>query len=240
MDKKKKYILIAVGVVILVSILFSLGGGEEQMVETPQKELLLKVDQTEIKGDLKGCYEVVDKNYKVKFAKKSYENDVVTVELKRTSKNLPYDRKDVVIFPEASESTAKNCAGFGIEILDADGNVIDKINAKATPYSWDEMTAALQLLSDETATIAFRFNDLSEAVSFRVTSIVEKNEKRKTSISSEVDALMEVANEAAKLTNDVNLKKAQNDAEEALNVANQAVKTAGKMLEALDDFDDVW
>ena len=119
-------------------------------------------------------------------------------------------------------------------------NVIDKINAKATPYSWDEMTAALQLLSDETATIAFRFNDLSEAVSFRVTSIVEKNEKRKTSISSEVDALMEVANEAAKLTNDVNLKKAQNDAEEALNVANQAVKTAGKMLETLDDFDDVW
>ena len=246
---KKKILLIGIGVVILVSILSTLGGGEEQTAETPQKEVVLKADQTEIKGDLKGCYEVVDKNYKVKFAKKSYERDVVNVELKRTSKALPYDRKDVVVFPEAGESAAKNCAGFGIEILDADGNVVDKINAKATPYSWDEVTAVLQLLPDETATIGFRFDDLSEAVSFRITSIVEKNEKRKTSVSSEVDALMDVAKEAAKLSKDVDVKKAQSDAEDALKVAGQAMKTAGKMLEALeeledmddlDDLDDIW
>lgn len=250
---KKKIILIGIGVVILVSILSALGGGEEQTVETPeqtvetpQKEVVLKAAQTEIKGDLKGCYEVVDKNYKVKFAKKSYESDVVNVELKRTSKALPYDRKDVVVFPEADESAAKNCAGFGIEILDADGDVIDKINAKATPYSWDEVTAVLQLLPDETATIGFHFDNLAEAVSFRITSIVEKNEKRKTSVSSEMDALMDVAKEAAKLSKDVDVKKAQSDAEDALKVASQAMKTAGKMLEALeeledmDDLDDIW
>ena len=104
----------------------------------------------------------------------------------------------------------------------------------------------LQLLPDETATIGFRFDNLSEAASFRITSIVEKNEKRKTSVSSEVDALMDVAKEAAKLSKDVDVKKAQSDAEDALKVASQAMKTAGKMLEALeeledmDDLDDIW
>lgn len=176
MNSKTRYILSGVAV---AAVLLS-GCGKNGSTDKSPKEVVLKAAQTEIKGELKGCYEVVDKKYKVKFAERSYDDDVVTVELKRTSKALPYDRKNVVIFPEADKSSAENCAGFGIEILDADGDVIDKINAKATPYSWDEMTAALQLLADETATIAFHFDDLSEAVSFRVTSLVQNNEERNT------------------------------------------------------------
>lgn len=176
MNSKTRYILSGVAV---AAVLLS-GCGKSGSTDKSPKEVVLKAAQTEIKGELKGCYEVVDKKYKVKFAERSYDDDVVTVELKRTSKALPYDRKNVVIFPEADKSSAENCAGFGIEILDADGDVIDKINAKATPYSWDEMTAALQLLADETATIAFHFDDLSEAVSFRVTSLVQNNEERNT------------------------------------------------------------
>lgn len=176
MNSKTRYILSGVAV---AAVLLS-GCGKNGSTDKAPKEVVLKAAQTEIKGELKGCYEVVDKKYKVKFAERSYDDDVVTVELKRTSKALPYDRKNVVIFPEANKSSAENCAGFGIEILDADGDVIDKINAKATPYSWDEMTAALQLLADETATIAFHFDDLSEAVSFRVTSLVQNNEERNT------------------------------------------------------------
>ena len=69
MSKKKKYILIGVGVIVFLALLTNIGG-DDTAVE-PQKELILKAAQTEIKGELKGCYEVVDKNYKVKFAKKS-------------------------------------------------------------------------------------------------------------------------------------------------------------------------
>lgn len=210
-------------------LLCSCGGGSssssESNTEEAPKEHILKAAQTEIKGDLKGCYELIDKNYKVKFAKKSYESDVVTVELKRTSKDLPYDRKNVVIFPEGKESSAEFCAGFGIEILDENGDVIEKQNANSTPYSWDEMTAALQLLEDETTTIAFHMEDLSKAVSFRITSLVQPNEERKTAMGD----LVEAAKAASEMSKDADIE----DAEKAIETAGKAMDAASKMLDAL-------
>ncbi|MBR5595436.1 MAG: hypothetical protein IKW47_04035 [Alistipes sp.] len=245
MSNKKKYILIGIGVFLLISLLSSMcSGGSE---EVAKKEVILRPAQTEIKGDLKGCYEVVDKNYKVKFATKSYENDVITVELKRTAEPLPYDRKNVVIFPEASKSTAENCAGFGVEILNADGDVIDKKNANATPYSWDEMTTALQLVTDDTATIQFHFDNLNEAASFRVTSIVMENEelkaaqakaeaKAKKDDDSLIESLTGLAKEAAKLDyDDDDLEDLEKEAELALKAADKTLELAGKMLDVLED-----
>lgn len=234
MSNQKKYILIGIGVVVLLYLLFYIGGSDNSTTQE-SKELILKAAQTEIKGDLKGCYEVVDKNYKVKFAQKSYDNDVVTIELKRTNKELPYDRNNVVIFPEADNSSAENCAGFGIEILNVDGDVIDKKIANATPYSWDEMTAALQLLSEETTTIAFHFEDLSEAVSFRITSLIQKNEKRKSSIETEVKSLVDVAKEVTKLNDDEDLKEAKEEAEKVLENAEKTLEVTGKMLDLLKE-----
>ena len=215
---------------LVMSTITSCGGsiGETSKSE----EVILRATQTKIKGDLKGCYEVVDKDYKVKFAQKSYEDDVVNVELKRTTEDLPYDRKNVVNFPEANQSSAEYCAGFGIEILNADGDVIDKINANAVPYSWDEMTIALQLLPDETTTIAFHLEDLSEASSFRITSLVQENEERKTSIETEINSMVDLVNEAAELSEDVDLKQAQEDAEQALKMAGETMEFANKMLDA--------
>lgn len=234
MSNQKKYILIGIGVVVLLYLLFYICGSDNSTTQE-SKELILKAAQTEIKGDLKGCYEVVDKNYKVKFAQKSYDNDVVTIELKRTNKELPYDRNNVVIFPEADNSSAENCAGFGIEILNVDGDVIDKKIANATPYSWDEMTAALQLLSEETTTIAFHFEDLSEAVSFRITSLIQKNEKRKSSIETEVKSLVDVAKEVTKLNDEEDLKEAKEEAEKALENAEKTLEVTGKMLDLLKE-----
>ena len=229
MSKKKKYILIGIGMVVLISLFSNIGGNDET---TPQesKELVIKAAQTGIKGDLKGCYEVVDKNYRVKFAQKSYEDDVVTVELLRTSKELPYDRKDVVIYPKADESSAENCAGFGIEILDAYGDVIEKINANSNPYSWDEMTAALQLLPDETTTIAFHMDDLSEAVSFRVTSMVTKNEERKTSLGKEIGTL---ADEMNSLVDEITDDDAFEAAKEAIEVSKDLMEVSLGAMKAL-------
>lgn len=219
---KFKLFIMALAAITMVSCG---GGGNESTAEEAPKELILKANPTVIKGDLKGCYEVVDKNYKVKFAKKSYERDVVTVELKRTSQELPYDRKNVVVFPEADKSTAEFCGGFGIEILDANGDVIDKESANHTPYSWDEMTAALQLLEDETTTISFRFDDLSQAVSFRITSIVQPNNERKSS----VDGLIDAAKEAAEMNDDIDTE----EVEKALDATGKAMEAAGKMLDVL-------
>lgn len=242
MSNKKKYILIGIGVVVLISLFSNIGGNEETTTQEP-KELIIKVAQTAIKGDLKGCYEVVDKNYRVKFAQKSYESDIVTVELLRTSQQLPYDRKNVVIYPEADESSAENCAGFGIEILDAYGDVIEKINANATPYSWDEMTAALQLLPEETTTIAFHLDDLSEAVSFRVTSLVTKNEERRTSsekgnkssLDKEVDDFVDEVNSIVDdMTDDEDLKdaaKALDASVEMMNATMGALKALGGLAD---------
>ena len=233
MSKKTKYILIGVGAIILISLLSNIGGGDDAATQEVKevKEVVLKAAQTEIKGDLKGCYEVVDKDYKVKFATKSYEDDLVTVELKRTSKNLPYDRKDVTIFPEAEKSSANNCAGFGIEILNADGDVIDKKTANATPYSWDEMTAALQLLQDETTTIRFYFDNLSEATSFRVTSLVQQNEKRKAALE---EAAKEAAKEASKKAKD-----ADDDYDKAFKAAGQLLEMEKGLLDMMEDLNDL-
>ena len=230
MNDKKKYILIGVGVVVLIALFSNIGKKEETTTQEP-KELILKAAQTTIKGDLKDCYEVVDKNYRVKQAQKSYESDVITVELLRTSKQLPYDRKNVVIFPEADKSSAENCAGFGIEVLDAYGDVIAKKNANATPYSWDEMTAALQLLPEETTTIAFHLDDLSEAVSFRVTSLVTKNEERKTSLGKEIDNLVD---EASSIVDEIADDEYLEDASKALDASVDMMNAAMGALKALE------
>ncbi len=232
MSKKTKYILIGIGAIILISLLSNIGGSDDATTQEVKevKEVVLKAVQTEIKGDLKGCYEVVDKDYKVKFATKSYEDDLVTVELKRTSKNLPYDRKDVTIFPEAEKSSANNCAGFGVEILNADGDVIDKKTANATPYSWDEMTAALQLLQDETTTIRFYFDNLSEATSFRVTSFVQKNDKRKTALEEAAKTAKEASKKA---------KDADDDYDEALKAAGQLLEMEKGLLDMVNDLEDL-
>ena len=135
-----------------------------------------------------------------------------------------------LIYPKADESSAENCAGFGIEILDAYGDVIEKINANSNPYSWDEMTAALQLLPDETTTIAFHMDDLSEAVSFRVTSMVTKNEERKTSLGKEIGTL---ADEMNSLVDEITDDDAFEAAKEAIEVSKDLMEVSLGAMKAL-------
>ena len=218
---KTKFLSLAFATMLFASC----GGGSNNSESKAEEKAdqIIKATQTEIKGDLKGCFEVVDKDYKVKYEKSGLGSWVVTFELKRNEQELPYDRKDVVIYPEAKESSKSMLAGFGIEILDADGNVIEKEAANATPYSWDEMTAAIQLLPNETTTIKYEFyDDISAATGFRITSIVEKNDKRKSEISDLVDAAEKLSKKAEDVT-DEDMKKAVEDAEKALEVTEKAL-----------------
>ena len=87
------------------------------------------------------------------------------------------------------------------------------------------MTAALQLLEDETTTIAFHMEDLSKAVSFRITSLVQPNEERKTAMGD----LVEAAKAASEMSKDADIE----DAEKAIETAGKAMDAASKMLDAL-------
>ena len=175
---KKQLIWSGIGVFVVICLLFSLcGGGDEETVQPePKKDVILTVDQTALKGELKGCFEVVEKNYKVKLGERSYNDDILIVELKRTDAELPYDRNSVVNFYDAEEHDTKHCAGFGIEILDADKNVIAKKTAKEVKYGQGEsINEVLRLLSGDSGSIEFSFDSLEEAASFRITSALEPN-----------------------------------------------------------------
>lgn len=225
---KKKYLFIGIGVVVLFAIIATMCGGgkdkkasEEKQEETKQ-EVVLKAAQTDLKGDLKGCFEVVDKNYKLK--DDGYGSDVIVVELKRTAQALPFNRDDVTTFSEAKGATAENLADFGIEVLNADGDVIEKKVATESPCSSTEVMEVLKLLTDETATIEFSFynsKELKDGVSFRITSAVQKNEQSKKALEEE---------EAKKSKDKYTDEQALDDAEKALELAGKTARLAGKIL----------
>lgn len=190
--------------------------------ETAQKEHVVKPTQTEIKGDLKGYFETVDKETPIT---KDMSANVISVEIKRTEKELPFDRKDVTIFPEADDSEKSYVAGFGIEVLDDKDNVIAKAEANSTPYSWDEMKASLQTLPGETATIKFHFyDDLSKASSYRILSTLEKNEK-KVKEKSKADKLLDKAVDKA-------VEKAD-EIEDDIETAKEVVGVAKDIIDLL-------
>ena len=152
-------------------------------------------------------------------------SNVISVEIKRTEKELPFDRKDVTIFPEADDSEKSYVAGFGIEVLDDKDNVIAKVEANSTPYSWDEMKASLQTLPGETATIKFRFyDDLSKASSYRILSTLEKNEKKEKE-KSKADKLLDKAVDKA-------VEKAD-EIEEDIETAKEVVGVAKDIIDLL-------
>ena len=196
LKSKKMWIWVGIGVFLLICIGVSMSSEQEAQAERESNEIVLKPAKIEISGALRDCYEVVDREYKVKIGKASYESDAIHVEIKRTDKPLPYDVNDVTIYPDAHKSPASNRAGFGIEILDADGNVIDKKSASSTPYSWDEMKEALHLCPGDTGTIQFQFKSFANAASFRVTSIVEPNNETKSGIIDSATNLVDDAIDA--------------------------------------------
>lgn len=149
----------------------SVQNAETQKAETAKEDKVVKVtpETTTIKGSLNGCFEVVDRTYKLTgnyIAK-------INVELKRTSAALPFDVADVVDMYGADDSNKPKVFGIGIEFLDADGDVV----ATETPYSKSDDLLLFGLNTDETATIDFDIYDdnVRKAVKFRVTSIVKEN-----------------------------------------------------------------
>lgn len=155
-----------------VFVLVSCGGKKN----SEEKEtIVLTPETTHIKGDLGDYFEVVDKEYTVT----DDWGNLVSIEVKRTDVDFVFDLKGVEPYGTSGQGVTGN-AGFGIEILDENGNVINKTSATASGlsgmYSSDDMKEALKLKSGETGTVRWSFNFDAEKkpVKFRLTSAYEE------------------------------------------------------------------
>lgn len=180
--KKLKCIALAFLAISLVSC----GGKKES--ETTEKGILKPVE-TEVSGDMDGCFKVIDKNYKI--ITDGWDK-VITVEIERTDKDLPFnlDGRELTYYSGVCSSAGIG-VGFGIEFLDADGNVLHKV--AATEHSLyhvdaDEFVALAKLKPGKKGTVRFKAKDVNEdeAVSFRIASAyVEKKGSDNSSTYSE-------------------------------------------------------
>lgn len=211
-------------VALFALALTSCGGGNKEQ-PAPVK---VKPETTAIKGALAGCFEVVDKEYTIK---KDYSSKEITIEVKRTDAELPYSIDDIDSFGNKSKATSSMLAGFGIEFLDKDGNVI----ASKTPkecWDGDQVSMALRSSAGETTTFTISTSaDFDVApVSFRITSDLQKNEN-KESVSEETAEA-----EEEKTTSSEDLDDAVENAKQAARIASSilgAGKDAADIIDAL-------
>lgn len=164
--KQLKFFVMASFAVVLASC-----GGKKS---SDSEGIVLTPETTHIKGDLGDYFEVVDKEYTVS----DQWGDLVSVEVKRTGVAYAFDLKGIEPYGTFGQGVTGH-AGFGIEILDENGNVIDKSSASASGlsgmYSSDDMKDALKLKEGETCTVrwSFDFGSENKPVKFRLTSSYE-------------------------------------------------------------------
>ena len=162
--KKFKYFAIAIMAVCLAAC-----GGKKGSEE--KEEIVLTPETTQIKGDLGDYFEVVEKEYTVT----NDFGDMVSIEVKRTDADFSFDLKGVEPYGTYGKGVTGN-AGFGIEILDEKGNVIEKEAATAGNCPYNDMKEALKLKAGETATVrwSFSFDSDKKPAKFRLTSAYEE------------------------------------------------------------------
>ncbi len=146
------------------------------------KEGVIKAETTTVSGDLGECYKVVDREYKPT----GEHPALLTVELERTEAELPFDTNAYHLLPFGGYRTdggAYANVGFGIEMLDADGNVIDKVSANGAgvsgAYSSDDNIELVKLTPGSKGSIRFQMpfkeEDAAKVVKFRITSAYQLN-----------------------------------------------------------------
>lgn len=166
---KKLFLLLAVA-----GVMVACGGGEKKAAE----KTCLVAETTEIKGDLKDYYTVVDKEYTLE--DEEYSNDkMVTIILKRTDKALPskYDGFE----PSGTYGYGVNGNyGFGIIVKNANGDEVMNVRADASGldgvYSHEDLKNLWELEAGEEAKVRWSTSDLNDCtgkMTFRITSFAK-------------------------------------------------------------------
>lgn len=165
-----KYYLSIAAVSVMTLILLTSCGGKGNSQSEENEVIELKPATEVVSGELEDCFIVVDRTYKVKL--EEFIGGVLTVELKRTDMPLPFDSENRILYSIGTFSASSYVqVGFGIELLDAEGNVVDKTSASSGSYSPSEAVELVKLSDGKTGTIRFSIGDeAKDAVSFRITS----------------------------------------------------------------------
>lgn len=161
---------------LILAVMMLVSCGKTKKDESSKDEILVAAPENQkVKGPLGGCYEVVMKDYKIK---SGVIGGIISVELKRTDKELPFNAKNATAFGVYDGSPVH--VGFGIELLDENGDVVEVKNASeggtGGVYSHDDILGALQLASGETGIVRWSVNMDNKPTSFRITSAVTEDD----------------------------------------------------------------
>lgn len=160
--KNLKYFTLA-----LMAIFFASCGSSSE----DEESIVLTPATTNIKGYLGQFYDVVYKDYTI-------NDDILTIEIERNDNELPFNIKGVKPYGYYGQGITAH-AGFGIEILNETGDVIEKKAATASMYYSDDIKEALNLRAGETGTIRWfiYFHGDVKPAEFRLTSTYEEVEE---------------------------------------------------------------
>ena len=171
--------------ILMIGLLVSCGGNKSEKTGSES----MKPETTTVSGDLGSCFTVVDRTYKI--TDNGGWNKLLTVELERTDSPLPFEITPNTEIRSYSYSMSRPFiqVGFGIEFLDEDGNVLNKVSASSSglsaSYNPDEAVDLVKLKSGEKGSIRFSVDSAAEnATQFRISSSYTENEGYKSSSSS--------------------------------------------------------
>ena len=230
------------GLILLLGLV-ACGGNKEKNSEN--EEIVMTPESTEVSGQFKGCYTVVDRNYKITGG--LYPE--VTIELERTDKDLPLDMSygEVCGFDIISSRDNHNQVGFGIEFLDEDGNILGKDEASSGNNA-KESVALTELPNGEKGSISFSIpysmseEDKSKIKKFRITSAYrEKEGWSSDSSASNSDSESDSDSESESVSS-INYNEVYEGArKQAQDMYDQARKQAQDMYdEALEDAKELY
>ncbi len=223
--------------------------------------VILTPKSTQLRGDLKEYFEVVDKEYTLTDG----WGKIITVELKKI-KEMPFDKSTTDTYGTSGYDVERHI-GFGIKLFDDFGNIIEQRSPTASgmqgPYSNEEILNFKNIEVGETSIIRWSLDTddeetLKTLYSFEITSATEdvsgtssnwgsqKESKSSSSVSKssssnedseQWDAILDdyekYVNDYVKL-----LKKANAGDMSALSDSVSMLETAESLCEKLEDAED--
>lgn len=140
--------------------------------------IYLKPKTTKVKGELGFCYDVLDKEYEL--TENNGETAVLTVELKMNGNGIPFNPNLAGTYANFDEG-GYIAVGFGIEITDTNGVVIDATLAnskgKDTPRYAEDGLKLLNMRAGQTGILRFVIHNvkaINKNCSFILTSAFEE------------------------------------------------------------------
>ncbi len=154
MKTVKFYAIMALAAVALISC------GKEN------KDAVLTPETTNVRGDLKDYFTVVEKSYTVKYDDQNIVGKyMISIELQRTDVPFAFDTKGVEPVGTFGQGVRGNY-GIGIDIMDADGNIAISWSPTADGlsgvYSSDDLENLFTLESGETGRVRWMTDELEK------------------------------------------------------------------------------